>query len=84
MVIKQISEKKGLGVKTLIDIEKFTIICEYIGDVFLTSEIEKRSELSKSNSRMVLAKNKDPSKTLEIIPFKHANIAKYINHAFDK
>ena len=75
---------KGRGVFALADLEPFTLIAEYIGDVMSSYDIEKLWKDGKlnedaDNSRMILMETKNPKTTLEIIPINYSNIARFLN-----
>ena len=69
-------EGMGLDVITDMDLDKGTLICEYIGDVYLHRE---EISLGSNDSRMELKKGKNADETLFIVPRKFSNLARFLN-----
>ena len=73
-------------VKALANLEKNTIISEYLGDVMTTEEYDKKFDEGTlrecgRNSRFTLLKTDHKSSSLEIVPEYHSNIARFLNSA---
>lgn len=69
------SENVGYIVIATDDIEINTFICEYAGEV----KFEKENKNVESDSIFILAKTDDENTTLEVVPDKISNIAKFIS-----
>ena len=74
----------GYGVFAISKIKIRTIIAEYLGDIMTTEEVEiadKNNKLNEhgKNSRMLLLKTSKKSTSLEVVPYFHSNIARFLN-----
>ena len=75
---------KGLGVRAFSRLNKNTVIAEYVGDIMTTEEfLNKKDKLASwgSDSIFTLLQTNKISTSLEIVPYKHTNIARFLNSA---
>lgn len=61
------------------DIPKFTIVCEYIGEVMTLRKCIDLQKFHHNDSIMDLWYGKDSDESLVICPYKWTNIARFLN-----
>ena len=75
------TQNQGCVVKAIMDIQKYTLICEYIGDVFTYKNFCKQEKLENKNvdSNIDLIITPRAETSLIICPYNHSNIARFIS-----
>ena len=75
------TQNQGCVVKAIMDIQKYTLICEYIGDVFTYKNFCKQEKRKGKNvdSNMDLILTPRAETSLIICPYNHSNIARFIS-----
>lgn len=71
--------REGMGYDVIADcrLEKGTIVCEYVGDVYSHRQVIERGW--ENDSIMELRKGINSEERLFIVPSKYSNIARFIN-----